>query len=239
MAGAAGGDGLGAGAASTPIRPLAALPRPIGIVCGLAAERDALAPLSEAGDIVIAVSGADPDRATRAAHRLLEAGCKSLMSCGYAGGLDPGMAPGDLFTAESVVRADGERIALQALPGLPVATLFGSDTLITSPDHKAMLHCASSAQAVDMETHRVAAEGRAAGVPVAALRAICDGAGRAMPAFLDGVVRADGRPRIGAVLYGLLANPGQIGALMAVARDERTARQRLASFANDASATRP
>jgi hypothetical protein len=109
--------------------------------------------------------------------------------------------------------------------------ILGLDRMVLSTAEKAALHARTGAVAVDMESHRVAVAAAAAGLPVLAVRAIGDPAGRALPALAARALGEDGRPRIGPVVAGLLRRPGDLAALLRVRRDTEAALAALAGVA--------
>lgn len=189
--------------------------------------------------VVVRHGGIGPERATRAARALLEEGCTALVSCGYAGGLDPALAPGALVLAESVVAPDGSRHAThggwrenlaQRLAGEIEVTggvLAGSAVVLRTPRDKALLHQATGAVAVDMESHAIATVAARAGVPFLVVRAISDGADGVLPAIVGKGMTADGRRRLGPVLLALALAPGHLPELIRLMRTSGQARQTL------------
>ncbi len=196
----------------------------------------------------IGISGARPDRAEAEARRLVAEGCRVLLSWGVAGGLDPALAPGDLVIPAEVVAEDGgswpASLELRAAVATGIPSPFrgegqgggkyilGLDRMVLSAAEKADLYKRTGAVAIDMESHRVALVAAAAGLPVLAVRAIGDPAGRALPALAARALGEDGRPRIGTVVAGLLRRPGDIGALLRVKRDTDSALTGLAGVAD-------
>lgn len=189
---------------------------PIGIVTGLHAEARVLRGLP-----LVACAGAEPEAAARA---LVAAGAKRLLSFGLAGGLDPALKPGTLVLATKVVAATEawptddrwRRACLR--PGMVEAALAGSDTAICARADKEVLHRASGAVAVDMESHAIARVAAAAGLPLLALRAIADPAGRALPQGVVRVIDGQGKISLAAALWALLTHPL---AMALLARDAR------------------
>jgi hopanoid-associated phosphorylase len=215
----------------------------LGIVCGMAAEARALGRWARDPRVAIAVSGGRPDRAEAEACRLVEAGVGTLLSWGIAGALAPALRPGALIVPAEVVGPDGSVYGLaspahwsDAPPSFlgrageaAVATaaakvaIAGSETVLLDPTAKAALRARTGAVAVDMESHCVAAVAAGAGLACLAVRAISDPADRALPALAADALGPDGRPRIGAVIWGLLRRPGDLPALLAAGRDSRAA----------------
>ena len=202
----------------------------IGVITGLRAEARCLAGL----DVLVASSGARPERARAEAARLIAEGVAGLVSFGLAGALAPTLVAGDLVLAAAVALPDGGRIATDAawrsrlagrLGGIGPSeeTLAGSDRLITSPALKALLHATRAAGAVDMESHAVAAAAAAAGLPFLVIRAIADPSERAPPPVALKALGADGGLRPAALLGGLLRRPQDLAALLRLGRDSASA----------------
>jgi hopanoid-associated phosphorylase len=196
-----------------------------GAVVGLRREARLLARL--APGIRVACSGADPDRAARAAERLLAEGAPGLVSFGLAGGLAPGLPPGRLLLPAGVLLPEGGTLAVDpawhararaALPAAETAPVAGSDHALADPAAKAALHRAG-AVAVDMESHAVARAAAAAGKPFLVIRAVADPAGRALPRAALVAVAPDGGTRLAAVLLALARRPGEVAGLLRLARD--------------------
>ena len=79
---------------------------------------------------------------------------------------------------------------------------------------KADLHRTTGALAVDMESHVVARAARRHRLPFAAARVVCDPAHRALPPAARIGMKPDGRMDLPAVLRSVLAEPGQLPALI-------------------------
>lgn len=249
------------------------MPPLLGIIAGMEAEAAALGEWREDSRIAVAISAGRPNRATAETERLVERGASVLISWGIAGGLDPGLSPGDLLVADGVIEPGGRpfafdeeliaicrealreipepRIGRQARPhtnqgdegtsmiSTPDADAFrppleptslanlcllaGSEIVVCRPAAKAALHQRNAAAAVDMETHRVAAVARKAGLPVIAIRAVSDPASRSLPALVAHALDEDGRPSIRTVLRGLAARPFDLPALIRAGRDSSKA----------------
>ena len=171
------------------------------------------------------------------AGRLLDAGAGWLISFGIAGGLAPGLTAGTLVTATVVIDEDGH--CWPAMPlfsangiGLPAsavrAPIAGTSTIIATVAAKRELHQRTGAVAVDMESAAVARLCDAVGVGFAVVRAIADPAGRDLPPAALVGLGPNGRVDLRAVLASILRRPGQVPALVGVARDTRRALAALA-----------
>ena len=212
----------------------------IGIVVGMRSEAALLAP-----GPMIACSGGRPARAEELASYLLEAGAEALLSFGVAGGLDPALAPGDLVIATEVdldgasLKADeawAKRLHNE-LPQARLGVVCGAQTPMLTAADKAHLRAESGGLAIDLESAAVAEACAAKGVPFAVLRAVADPAGRAIPAFALKGLAEDGRTRALPVILGLLGRPGQLPALLGLARDNRAALKALGRAARLLDAT--
>jgi hopanoid-associated phosphorylase len=198
----------------------------LGIVCGLRSEAEAL------GIEGAAVSGARPDAAEREARRLATGGVCALLSVGLAGGLAPAPAPGALRVPAAVLDGDTLRptdAGLALRLGLPVPTglLLGSDTIVASAAEKASLHQRTRADAVDMESHRVARVAGEAGLPFLAIRVIADPCDRGIPVPARASITADGRVAVAETLARLAIRPWELPALIRLGRDSARAHAEL------------
>lgn len=165
--------------------------------------------------------------------------CRGIVSFGIAGGLDPGLTPGTLVVATTVTGPEG-RFAIdeqwsqglaRALPDALAAPLLGLDVAAVDPAAKAQLFRDTGAAAVDMESHIAAAAAGRHGLPFAALRAIADPADRHVPASAIAGLGPDGRTDVFGVLRSLARYPGDLAALIHVARDATKARSALTAAA--------
>jgi adenosylhomocysteine nucleosidase len=183
-------------------------------------------------DVRIACSGGSAERARSEAARLVAEGAAALVSFGLAGGLAQELRSGDLLLPESVRGTGpyswsvdpmwrGRVRARLAAGGLePVGgTLLGSERIVATPADKRALFEATGAQAVDMESHEVAAVAVAARLPFLVVRTIADPHDRVIPQAALETLRPDGRVRGRAVLGGIFRQPGQLVALFRLGRD--------------------
>lgn len=172
----------------------------------------------------IVVSGGDAQR-LEALLAALPGDVTAILSFGIAGGLAPGVATGDVLVASSLWEAGaslGVDLAWQARlmvrTAARAAPLAASPILIGTPTAKAALHRGSAALAVDMESGAAARFAAARGIPFAALRAVADGPDDTLPAAAAVGLHPDGSAAPLRVLAALLRNPGELRALLHLAR---------------------
>ena len=170
-------------------------------------------------------------QAAAAAVRLLAGGWPRFLVCaGFAGGLDPRLAAGDLVVAENFSAPEFIARAWET-PHCFVGTLVSRDAPVESIAEKTALARETGALAVDMETASVAAACRAAGVPLLALRVISDPASVPLPVpFAEWFDVRRQCPRRWALLKYLLRHPSHIGPFTDFIRGLKPARRRLTEF---------
>ncbi len=198
----------------------------LGIVTGLAAEARIVGSLGR-----VEAGGGTAAGAFAAAERLVAAGVSGLLSFGLAGGLDPVLHPGDVLTPQAVLedgRAfEADPMLLARLGAGDPSPLLATDAIVSGAGYKTMLFRTTGASAVDLESGAVARIAARHRLPFAVLRAVCDPADRTLtPAALVGLT-ARGGMAVGAVMLGLLRQPGELPALLALARDAGRARNSL------------
>ncbi len=112
-----------------------------------------------------------------------------------------------------------------ALGGATGHRLLASDAVAATVAEKRRLRETTGADAVDLETAAVVREG----LPFAALRAICDEAGRDLPPAALAALGQDGAVVTLRVAASALRRPSQIPALIGLGRDAARARRALLS----------
>jgi adenosylhomocysteine nucleosidase len=204
----------------------------VGAVAGFRAEAGVLRRL----DVTVAFSGGSAERARSEAERLLSEGAAALVSFGFAGGLAPGLQPGDLLLPQTVFSAGlaswsvdpvwRERVHARLARGgfePKAGALAGSERIVATASDKRALFAAVGALAVDMESHAVAAAAAEAKIPFLVLRAVADPADQVIPQVAREALRPDGRIRVRATFGGLFREPGELIALLRLARQSALA----------------
>jgi hopanoid-associated phosphorylase len=176
-------------------------------------------------DVAVVVGGGRPDILEDRLASQGPVGAASVLSFGLCGALDPSLNPGDLVIASAVTHGGRnypahvdwvDRLAAR-LPRANRALLAGADAFVVDAADKAALADLSGAAAVDTESHIAAAFALRHGLAFAGLRAVSDGAARALPRAAQIDLRADGRADLGAILANLVAYPLQVPALIRTA----------------------
>ena len=199
----------------------------VGVVVALAAEcRSLTRKRLRDGDCLplpsghlLALSGAGPAAASRAATQLLDAGADALLSWGCAAALDPSLKSGDLVLPGQVIAAQGERLETSVLWRTHVATqlqgsvhsvvgdLAESSSIVALSQDKLNLHKRSGALALDMESAAMGRVAHTVRVPFLVVRAIADPASMTLPASVVHALDAQGVVRIPKLLGSALRNP--------------------------------
>jgi adenosylhomocysteine nucleosidase len=164
-----------------------------------------------------------------------EAGCRSIISFGVAGGLAPDLRPGDWIVASQVIDAQTSRPAdpvwsrnlLEIIPEVRYGAVIGVPAPVADPRAKHDLHARTGAIAVDMESHIVAEFAAGHGMSFAVARVIVDPAHRRVPDAALIALRPNGGTNVAAILREVLAKPAQVLPLLRIAGDALAARSAL------------
>ena len=200
---------------------------PLIVVSGLARE----APIAAGPGIVTVVGGGNGQRLARLLNDALAGGARGVLSFGIAGGVAPGLVPGSLVIAETVVSGE-DRFATDpvwrnrlaaALPRAHIASIAGIERPAADRAAKRAFGETLGVVAVDMESHIAARQAAARSLPFAVLRAIADPAERDLPSAALIALKPDGSPDLGAVLLSLMRSPAQLPGLLRLAFDARAA----------------
>jgi adenosylhomocysteine nucleosidase len=165
----------------------------------------------------------------------IDRNCKGLISFGVAGGLGPDLPPGTCVVGSAVVAGDRRfsmhgnwsQQLLQKIPGSISGIIVGSAHPVTTAKGKDALHTSTGALAVDMESHVVADAAVRHGLPMAAVRVICDPAARALPDMAFRSLRPNGSAKVLGLLGSIIREPIHLPAMIRIALDARSARTAL------------
>ncbi len=210
----------------------------------VAALRRELAPFGDRHDVrgdplAPVAAGIGAERAKQAAERLRASGATSLVSFGFAGGLDSSCASGDLLLPVRVVRTSGEewhcdtawreRLGARLDHSVRVhgGVQLASDIVLRDRAAKSSAR-ATGALAVDQESGAIGGVAARHGLPFLVVRAVCDVAAFDLPHAALAAVGPDGELRVGALGLALLRRPWEITALARLGAASRHALRTLA-----------
>ncbi len=148
-----------------------------------------------------------------------------VLTCGFAGGLNPDLKLGDVVFEVS----EPSTFNLQlSTCGAKPATFFCADRIATTVAEKKKLHAETGADAVEMESaaiHAVCAEKK---IPCATVRVISDTAHEDLPLDFNALTKPDKNLDFGKLFFAIVKSPGKIGALLQLQKKTKFAAQQLA-----------
>jgi adenosylhomocysteine nucleosidase len=215
-------------AEARPASVAATLPCSVVALVGLAFE----ARIAAGPGVLAICRGPDISKPLRLAF---EAGCRSIISFGVAGGLAPDLRPGDWIVASDVLDSQTSRPThpvwsrnlLETIPEVRFGPVIGVPAPVAEPLAKHELHARTGAIAVDMESHIVAQFAAAHGMSFAVARVIVDPAHRRVPDAALIALGPGGGTNLAAIFRQLVAKPAQVLPLLRIAGDAYAARNAL------------
>ncbi|HVV72814.1 MAG TPA: hypothetical protein VHI52_15175, partial [Verrucomicrobiae bacterium] len=148
-----------------------------------------------------------------------------VFTCGFAGGLRPGVRRGTVLFSDAA--GTGLEEDLRKAGAVP-ARFHASASVITSPLEKRDLFSSTGADAVEMESFAIAALCRECRLPCVTVRVVLDEAEEKLPLDFNQVLTEDLRISPGKLALELLKSPGKIGALMRLGKQSGFAAKQLA-----------
>ncbi len=172
----------------------------------------------EKSPVVLLCGGIGAEAARRAAEAVITLYQPALIvSAGFAGGLDPTFAAGQMLTPRHVIDAsDGSRTDTGAGEGILIS--FAS---VADVEQKAKLANAYGAHAVDMEAAAVARSAEAHGVKFLACKVISDVRDSRLPPIMRFV--KNGRFHLGGFIAHVVIRPWLWPAVIKLARNSAVA----------------
>jgi adenosylhomocysteine nucleosidase len=173
----------------------------------------------------ILITGMGKDNASAAVSRALRSGApRRVLTCGFAGGLNPDLRVGDvLFDA-------GPELARPLADlGARAGTFHCAPTIAVSVADKQRLREESGADAVEMESGVIRALCRERGIEAATVRVISDEASTALPLDFNSLCNVDGNISYVRLAGALARSPGAIPPLLKFQRDLAQCSRRLAA----------
>jgi adenosylhomocysteine nucleosidase len=148
-----------------------------------------------------------------------------VLTCGFAGGLNPDLKIGDVLfeTADEDLRVQ------LFSAGVKPAVFFCADRIATTVAEKQTLRTQTGADVVEMESAAIHAVCREHGIPCATVRVISDTAGEDLPLDFNALAKPDKNLDSRKLFFAIARSPGKIGALMALQKKTSFAARQLAA----------
>jgi adenosylhomocysteine nucleosidase len=172
---------------------------------------------------------------------------KLVLTCGFAGGLNPDLKLGDVVFEignrrdefhESQTKneardliGDSWNSSLRAkllAAGAKPAKIHCADRIATTVAEKSALRAATGADVVEMESGAIAAVCAEKNISCVTVRVISDTANEALPLDFNALAKPDKSLDFGKLAWAIAKSPGKIGALMQLQKKTKFAAQQLA-----------
>jgi adenosylhomocysteine nucleosidase len=179
------------------------------------------------GSVATIITGMGKDNASIATRaQLVRRPATLVLTCGFAGGLDP-----DLPVGTVVFESDKEDALAFALAnaGAQRGRFYSADRVAITREEKHALRVRTKADAVEMESGAIRDICKKAGIPSATIRVISDGAKEDLPLNFNAVLGPDHQISPGKLAWELIRRPGKIPALLALRKTTTTAARQLAA----------
>ncbi len=150
-----------------------------------------------------------------------------VLTCGFAGGLNPDLKLGDVVFEFSTLNPQLST-CLSAAGAKPVK-FFCADRIATTVAEKKKLRDETGADAVEMESAAIHAVCAEHGIPCATVRVISDTASENLPLDFNRLSKPDQSLDFGKLGLAILKSPGKIGALLQLQKQTRFAAEQLAA----------
>jgi hypothetical protein len=154
-----------------------------------------------------------------------------VLTCGFAGGLNPELKLGDVVfeLSDSEIRNPQSAIRNRLLAaGAKPAKFFCADRIAITVAEKKKLRDETGADAVEMESAAIHAVCAKRGIPCATVRVISDTANEDLPLDFNQLSKPDKSLDYDKLLWAIAKSPGKAGALMKLQKQTRFAAERLA-----------
>jgi len=171
-----------------------------------------------------------------------------VLTCGFAGGLNPDLKLGDVVFELTDRRGElhepqtemelGARVTRPSessplreklvAAGAKPAKFFRADRIATTVAEKKKLRGETGADAVEMESAAIHAICAERGIPCATVRVISDTANEDLPLDFNRLSKPDQSLDYGKLAWAIARSPGKIGALLKLRKQTRFAAEQLA-----------
>ena len=174
--------------------------------------------------ILVGMGKRNAEKAIRAA--LAKERPQLVLTCGFAGGLNPVLAMGTVvFAADPETGLESALLAAGAKP----ARFDCADSVAATAKQKRALREATGADAVEMESGVICAVCREQNLPCATVRVILDTASENLPLDFNQLMTANQKLSYGKLALALAKSPGKVAALLRLQKAAQTAAGKLAA----------
>jgi len=172
--------------------------------------------------ILVGLGKRNAERAIRAA--LAKERPELVLTCGFAGGLSPELATGEVvFAAGPETRLEPALLAAGAKP----ARFHCADSVAATAEEKRALREVTGADAVEMESAVICAVCREQNIPSATVRVILDPANEDLPLDFNQLMTANQEMSYGKLALALAKSPGKVSALLRLQKEAEAAAGKL------------
>ncbi len=153
-----------------------------------------------------------------------------VLTCGFAGGLNPDLKLGDVVFESGKRKAESGNLEVRFLAaGAKPVNFFCADRIATTVAEKKKLRAETGADAVEMESAAIHAVCAEHGIPCATVRVISDTADEDLPLDFNALAKGDKSLDYGKLFLAIAKSPGKIGALMRLQKKTKFAAAQLAA----------
>jgi hypothetical protein len=155
-----------------------------------------------------------------------------VLTCGFAGGLNPELKLGDAVfeLPDSELRTPNSELHQKFLAaGAKPAKFSCADRIAATTAEKKKLRDATGADAVEMESATIHAVCRERNIPCATIRVISDTANEDLPLDFNALAKLDLSLDYGKLALAIAKSPVKVGALLKLRKNARFAAERLAA----------
>lgn len=147
-----------------------------------------------------------------------------VLTCGFAGGLNPKLAIGEVVFTAAEENLRSKLLAAGATP----AEFFCAGRIAVTVAEKKLLRDETGCDAVEMESEAIFWICHKHDIPCATVRVISDTANEDLPLDFNALAKPDKNLDMGKLLLAIARSPGKIGALMELQKKTRFAAEQLA-----------
>jgi adenosylhomocysteine nucleosidase len=180
----------------------------------------------EMSEVSILITGVGRENAEASLRQFLARNLpKLVLSCGFAGGLNPELAVGDVVFMTGYPALE-ERLANA---DAKLVSFFTAPRIATTVAEKKKLREETGADIVEMESGAILAVCRESRIPCAMVRVISDAANEDLPLDFNALAKPDKSLDFGKLFLAVAKSPGKIGALMQLQKKTDFAAKQLAA----------